>query len=193
MLNAEFVEKLRAGDLASYKQVFDIYYKDLLKYANRFLNDIESSRDLVQEVYCYMWEKRSTLSIESSLDSYLFRAVRNACINQIKRNKLKANYIQEFMLSVNSEGTFAIERKSGYDNLVEQDLKEMIESIVESLPAQRGNIFKLSRFKGLKNQEIADMYNISVRTVETQIFKALKVFREKLQPILVFLFFLKNF
>lgn len=193
MLNAEFVEKLRAGDLASYKQVFDIYYKDLLKYANRFLNDIESSRDLVQEVYCYMWEKRSTLSIESSLDSYLFRAVRNACINQIKRNKLKVNYIQEFMLRVNSEDTFSIERKSGYDHLVEQDLKEMIESIVESLPAQRGNIFKLSRFKGLKNQEIADMYNISVRTVETQIFKALKVFREKLQPILVFLFFLKNF
>ncbi|MBK7651223.1 MAG: RNA polymerase sigma-70 factor [Flammeovirgaceae bacterium] len=193
MLNAEFVEKLRAGDLASYKQVFDIYYKDLLKYANRFLNDIESSRDLVQEVYCYMWEKRSTLSIESSLDSYLFRAVRNACINQIKRNKLKVNYIQEFMLRVNSEDTFSIERKSGYDHLVEQDLKEMIESIVESLPVQCGNIFKLSRFKGLKNQEIADMYNISVRTVETQIFKAVKVFREKLQHILVFLFFLKNF
>ncbi len=193
MLNAEFVEKLRAGDLASYKQVFDIYYKDLLKYANRFLNDIESSRDLVQEVYCYMWEKRSTLSIESSLDSYLFRAVRNSCINQIKRNKLKVNYIQEFMLRVNSEDTFSIERKSGYDHLVEQDLKEMIESIVESLPVQCGNIFKLSRFKGLKNQEIADMYNISVRTVETQIFKAVKVFREKLQHILVFLFFLKNF
>lgn len=193
MLNAEFVEKLRAGDLASYKQVFDVYYKDLLKYANRFLNDIESSRDLVQEVYCYMWEKRSTLSIESSLDSYLFRAVRNACINQIKRNKLKANYIQEFMLRVNNEDTFSIERKSGYDHLVEQDLSKMIESIVESLPVQCGNIFKLSRFKGLKNQEIADMYNISVRTVETQIFKAVKVFREKLQPILVFLFFLKNF
>jgi len=193
MLDAEFIEKLRAGDMAIYERVFDIYYKDLLKYANRFINDVEISRDLVQEVYCYIWEKRRSLTIETSLDAYLFRAVRNACINQIKRNKLKLNYIQDFLLRVNSEESLYIEKATGYDHLIEQDLSEEIESILASLPTQCGNIFRLSRYKGLKNQEIAQLYDISVRTVETQLFKALKIFREKLQHSLVFLFFLKFF
>lgn len=193
MLDAESIEKLKAGDKAIYKQVFDIYYKDLVKYANKFLNDVESSRDLVQEVFCYIWERRSSMSIESSLNAYLFRAVRNACINQIKRNKFKLNYIQDFLLRVNNEDSLRIEKATGYDNLVEQDLSEQIDSIVASLPTQCRNVFKLSRYKGLKNQEIADLYSISVRTVETQIFKALTIFREKLQNTLVFLLFLKIF
>jgi Sigma-70 region 2 len=70
MVDAEFIKKFRAGDPTIYKQVFDIYYKDLLKYANRFLNDVESSQDLVQEVYCYIWKKRSALNPVHKREDY---------------------------------------------------------------------------------------------------------------------------
>lgn len=94
MLDTEFIKKIRAGDLTIHKQVFDIYYKDLLKYANRFLNDVESSRDLVQEVYYYIWEKRSALAIESSLEAYAILYSGNGIlIENLKITNYKGNGI----------------------------------------------------------------------------------------------------
>jgi len=193
MSDHELLTRLRAGDSRIYKLIFDVHYRNLVKYANRFLNDVECSRDIVQEVFVYLWEKRAVLNIDQALDSYLYRAVHNACINHIKRGKIKSNYIQEFLLRANPDTDRGTQTTGGFERLVEKELSAQIDQILNSLPAQCGNIFKLSRHRGLKNKEIADLYNISTRTVETQIFRALKIFKEKLQNTLIIAMLLKIF
>ena len=179
--------------------MFYDHYKNLVLYAKKFVNETEIARDLVQDVFIYLWDKRNKLNIERSLPSYLFRAVHNACINYLKRESNKEDYIRNFLLRINSDNYSTSAYEDAHELVVQKDLLEQIETIVEGLPEQCRNIFKMSRFKGLKNREIAEIYAISQRTVETQIYRALKVLKESLSPYVslptatLFLIFIKSF
>ena len=80
----EVISKLRKGDKEAFEHLFQENYKNLVLYAKKFVMDTEIARDLVQDIFIYLWEKRQKLTINKSLSSYLFRAVRNACINHLK-------------------------------------------------------------------------------------------------------------
>lgn len=176
------ISSLRLGDKKVYEQLFLDNYKNLVLYAKKFVMETETARDLVQDVFVYLWDKRQKLTIDKSLSSYLFRAVHNACINYLKRESTKENYIKHFLIKLN-EGTYkTAASEDAYELVVHKDLKERIERIIETLPEQCRNIFRMSRFRGMKNKEIAEIYSISPRTVETQIYRALKILKEKLKP-----------
>jgi RNA polymerase sigma-70 factor (ECF subfamily) len=178
------ISKLRKGDKKAYEQLFLDNYKNLVLYAKKFVMETETARDLVQDVFIYLWDKREKLNIDKSLSSYLFRAVHNACINYLKREATKENYIKQFLINLN-EGTYKTSASDdAYELVVHKDLSERIEWIIETLPEQCRNIFRMSRFRGMKNKEIAEIYSISPRTVETQIYRALKVLKENLKPYL---------
>lgn len=177
----EILKGLRRGDLKSFQFLFDEHYKGLVSYARRFMPDADVSRDIVQDVFAYIWEKRNTLLISRSFQSYLYRAVHNACINYLKKEENKGNYVKEFLLKVHANAETDYDGRDGYTALIEKDLSEKINSAIDELPDQCRNIFKLSRFKGLKNKEIADIYSISTRTVETQIYRAMKVMKDRLK------------
>jgi RNA polymerase sigma-70 factor (ECF subfamily) len=179
---SELIEKLRDGDRNTYVRLFKENYKNLVLYAKKFVLDTEIARDLVQDVFIYLWDRRRQLNIERSIDSYLYRAVHNASVNHLKRESTKANYIKQFLLNLNGDTYATSTSEDVYEITVHNDLLTRIESIIESLPEQCRNIFRMSRFKGLKNKEIAEIYSISPRTVETQIYRALKVLKEKLSP-----------
>lgn len=179
----EIGERLRDGDLKTFKQVFFEYNRGMTAYALKFVEDIETARDLVQDVFFYIWDKREALTIDRSIKSYLFRAVHNACINFLKKEEHKNKYGRELLLTFfgklpenNSD--------NAYQLLLAKDISREIDVIVEKLPKQCRNIFKLSRFKGLKNREIAEIYSISTRTVETQIYRALKALKAGLKHYL---------
>lgn len=179
------LSRLKKGSREVYAQLFHKHYKNLVLYAQKFVMDTEVARDLAQDVFIFLWEKRETLHIERSLDAYLFRAVHNSAINYLKRESNKTQYIKKFILSFNEQKRYAHASANAHEQLVFKDLSEKIETVVESLPEQCRNIFKMSRFKGMKNKEIAEIYNISPRTVETQIYRALKVLKENLVPFMV--------
>lgn len=182
----EVISNLRKGDKETFEQLFHENYKNLVLYAKKFVMDTEIARDLVQDIFIYLWEKRQKLTINKSLSSYLFRAVRNASINHLKRESNKENYVKEFLINLNAGSYKTSASEDVHELVVHKDLSERIETIIETLPEQCRNIFKMSRFRGMKNKEIAEIYSISPRTVETQIYRALKVLKENLSPYLTF-------
>ena len=180
----EIISNLRKGDKETFEQLFQENYKNLVLYAKKFVMDTEIARDLVQDIFVYLWEKRQKLTINKSLSSYLFRAVRNASINYLKRESTKENYVKDFLINLNEGSYKTSAREDAHELVVHKDLSKNIETIIETLPEQCRNIFKMSRFRGMKNKEIAEIYAISPRTVETQIYRALKVLKENLRPYL---------
>ena len=178
----DLIQGLQCGDKDIFECIFEENYKNLVLYAKKFVIETETARDLVQDVFIYLWDKREKLTIDKSLSSYLFRAVHNSCINHLKRESTKDNYVRKFLLRINHEMQPARKEENVHEILVHKDLSERIEVIIEGLPEQCKNIFRMSRYRGLKNKEIAEIYSISPRTVETQIYRALKILKEKLSP-----------
>jgi RNA polymerase sigma-70 factor (ECF subfamily) len=177
----DLVDGLRSGNLEAFHFLFEKHYKGMVAYGMRILQDMEIARDVVQDVFYYIWDKKDTLVITRSIDSYLFRSVHNACINHMKREETRDNYTREFLAGVHDGYDYRASPNGGLDYLSEKNLNAEIEKAIEELPEQCRKIFRLSRFKGLRNKEIADIYAISTRTVETQIYRALKVLRKKLR------------
>ncbi len=164
---------LKAGDEAVFKLLFDKYYRPLVVFANRILTDPDLSRSVVQDVFVMLFEKRSEINIHTSLSSHLFQTVRNRCLNVLKHNKMKREHHQRIFDSGN-------EAEQPFETLEYTELEQCIEKAISGLPDQCRKIFRLSRHDGVTNQEIADQLEISKRTVETQISKALKRIREDL-------------
>lgn len=170
------INRLRKGEEAAYEMLFKEYYKVLTIFANKYIKDIETSKELVQELFVHLYERRETLEINSSLKSYLFRSVHNRCINFINAQKIRDKYAEH----VNYTNNLAQNSLEEEVNLSE--LENALHKAIAELPPKCQAIFKLNRFEGLSNVEIADKLTLSKRTVETQISKALKILRLKLEP-----------
>lgn len=180
----ELFEKIKNGNEKAFEILFHRYYCHLCAYASKILNDSISAEEIVQDFFVKLWEKRTVLSIETSIANYFFRSIKNLCINQIKHDKIKQEYSNKVMLQ--SEKNFV------HDNyFTEIDLAEKIDASINSLPKKRREIFKLSREDGLKYREIAEKLNISIKTVETQMGLAIKTLHDKLKnyTALILLFF----
>ena len=166
-------------DEPQFEKIFKTYFQQLSYYANTFLKDLENSKEIVHDVFVNLWERRETIDTSKPVKAYLYTSVHNRCLNYIRDHK-KFNYSIERIEDLNPE---AILEDS--DNLITDEIKDKIAKTLELLPERARTIFELSRFEGLKYQEIADKLNISVKTVETNMSKALKLFRENLKEYLV--------
>lgn len=175
--NQKLAKQIQQGDIRAYELLFKAHYQALCNFANTYLNNIAESEDLVQEVFVKIWDKRHDLDITSSIKAYLFQAVKNACFNHIKhqkvKNKHKEHLIHQSDSSIDSN-----------DQLETKQLSILIEEAIEKMPEKRREIFYLSRHEGLKYQEIAEKLNISIKTVETQMGLALKHLRNELKSYL---------
>ena len=176
-VDSEFLARqLKNGEESAYEMLFKEYYRILVIFASRYLHDIESSKELVQELFVSIYEKRNKIEINSSLKSYLFRSVHNRAINQLSSQKTKNKYAEHFSRT-------ALRSENSIENEMNKtELEHAIFRAIGDLPPKCRDIFKLNRFEGLSNSEIAEKLQISKRTVETQISKALKILRVKLEP-----------
>ena len=179
LTDSEVVEAIRQGNERVFEQVFRKHYASLCHYANSFLKDQDDAEEVVQNVFCTWWEKRVFLDINISLKSYLYRAVHNHCLNRIKHLKIQDTYRQH-----NAE-VLEQTQVSATEHLEHSDLENRLRKAIERLPEQCRLIFRLSRFEELKYAEIADQLGISVKTVENQIGKALKILRVQLADFLM--------
>jgi RNA polymerase sigma-70 factor, ECF subfamily len=171
-------EKIKTGDEKAFETIFRHYYPHLCLYATQLLKNDSAAEEIVQELFLRVWEKRKETEIETSLKNYLFRAVKNHCLNYIKHNKIKRNYSQKILAETESV--------TPSDNFETQtELFQKIEESIAELPEKRQEIFRLNRQEGLKYREIADKLNISIKTVETQMGLAIKTLREKLRDFLL--------
>ncbi|UII32741.1 RNA polymerase sigma-70 factor [Fulvivirga ulvae] len=166
--------QIRSGDVQAFEGLFRRHYAGMCGYALRYVEGSALAEEMVQDVFLGFWEKRLTLEITGSVEAYLYRSVRNACLNHIKHAKVKHRYAESHI------STVVEEENRVSDKVVELELHERIETCVNQLPPERKKIFKMSREEGLKYKEIAGQLGLSVKTVEAQMGKALKFLRENL-------------
>jgi len=175
------IEGLKSGDKLVFEEVYRSYYIPLCYYCLRYVEKIEDSEEIVQELFLKLWEKHEELEINSSVNAYLYRAIQNYALNFLNKKKTQDKYhvIQGKQLYESHD--------NGLIKLEENELQAILKKAILKLPEKRRMIFELSRFDGLKYGKIASQLSISVKTVETQMTKALKYLRVVLKdyaPIL---------
>lgn len=174
MNGEEILTGLQSGNEECYRDLFMEYYPQLTVFAKKYVNDLDIARDVVQDMFVWLYESRDSLKSIRLLKPYLFQSVKNRCLNYLKTKKIHQKH-EAVILSTQSNAEFDVESK-----MAEVELEEKIFKVVSDLPERCQLIFRMSRVEGKKNSEIAKDLNISIRTVETQISKALKVLRAEL-------------
>lgn len=161
----------------STKQAFEALFRDhygsLVGYALRMTKDQDLAEDLVQQMFVTLWEKREETNVSTNIKSYLLRSVHNHCLNHFKHIKVRAAHAEEAIYQSNEADSA--------DLLELAELQSRVDGLVAELPEQCQRIFLLSRKEGKKYKEIAEELNISVKTVENQMGKALRIMREGLR------------
>ncbi|WP_343703212.1 RNA polymerase sigma-70 factor [Chitinophaga sp.] len=169
---------LQVDNELAFEGIFRKYFIPLTGFANGYMDDTEQAKDIVQAVLLNIWEQRDSLRIHTALKPYLFNAVRNSCLNELKKSKARqkrlAGLLTETSDEVNSRMEYA-------------ELRQQIYAAIQKLPEECRRVFVLSRFEKLKYSEIASRLGISVKTVEAQISKALRVLRVQLAGALLLL------
>jgi RNA polymerase sigma-70 factor, ECF subfamily len=181
-LNTNTTTLLTKRDDTAFEMVFKTYFKRLHSYAFTILKNNTEAEDIVQKVFVKLWEKdEDPYSLPGSLNAYLYRAVHNESLNYLKHQRVKASHQLHVAYSMKN-ATEQPARK-----IFTSELEQKIQAALNQLPEQCRTIFQMSRFDELKYREIADMLDISVKTVENQMGKALKLLRIRLAEFLIFL------
>lgn len=162
----------------AFERLFKEHFKALHAYARVMLRDDDLAEEMVQNIFLRLWERRELLNVQTSVKAYLYKMVHNDCLNYFKHNKTKAKY--ENYASYTMEG----KTNSAAHKLELGELEHHIAEALNDLPQQCRTIFQMSRFEELKYKEIASHLGISVKTVENQMGKALKIMRVKLADFL---------
>lgn len=181
------LEALQKGEEKAFVYLFDRYYEGLLNYAGRIVRETELAHDLVLETFCKLYEDHANLNVHLSVKSYLYKSVYNSCLNEIKHQKVVRNYADREVLDFYfSEIVQAPEAELTLQN---EDIRKALEEAISKLPERCREVFVLSKVEELSNKEIAEKLNISVKTVEVQMTKALSRLREELEWVLCIIFF----
>lgn len=174
------------GNPAVFDYFFDKYYQGLCVYAYRMLKSNSEAEDLVQDFFVRILENRTNIFIGTSVKSYFIRSIHNRCLDNLAHQKVKINH-EQFRLKMMSE-----EGLQEYP-LLDSELTQQIEKAIQNLPSGIRETFRLNRFEGLSYQQIATLENISVKTVEYRMSKALAILRKDLGDYLLLLLFATRF
>lgn len=164
----------------SFEKLFRSLFPSLMTFAKKILVDEDDAREVVHQVFISVWEKRQEIDLSQSLKSYLFTSVHNRSLNVIRdRKKFSSAEVPD------------VAGEWDVSSVIESmELEDKIMEVLSALPEKCREVFELSRFDGLKYSEIAERLHISVKTVENQMSKALKILREKLAKYLSILLWL---
>jgi RNA polymerase sigma-70 factor, ECF subfamily len=188
------VQKLQKGDENTFISLFKEYYVGLCAYSRRYVGRKDIAEEIVSETFFNIWENRKTIEIHSSVKAYLFQAVANNSLSHLRKLS-KEEKIEDYFSGTDSEniGFFEIAENRADQSLLTQELTSRIEDAIKQLPPQQQTAFRLKRYEGKKNKEIADEMGIAVKTVEMHLSKAMLSMRNNLKDylpaFLLFIFF----
>ena len=167
-------KKIQRGDKKAFEYLFKSLYEELVCYAYKFMKDKDMSEEIVQDVFFKIWMKKNEIVISQNIKSYIYSALKNRCLVIIRHHKVRNEY-SRYQKSKGQTFVNDVENK-----LESNEIENIIEKTLNSLPARMRKIFILNRYEGMKYKEIAEHLSISIKTVEANVSKALKVFRENL-------------
>ena len=174
----EILDLLRNNSDQAVEVLFKTHYTYLCKVAYRIIPEANTVEDLVQDVFMEIWRKKDDLNINTSIKAYLRKSVVNKALNHIRSQKMKFDEDERALEEHDS-------RQNISENLEAGELQKIINNAIESLPEKCRIVFSLSRFEELSYQEISEKLNISKKTVENQISKALRILRKEVNPYLM--------
>ncbi len=169
-----------------FHKLYEAYFNKLIFHALRFVNDKAEAEDIVADVFADLWHKFPTLDHNAGMVAYLYRAVSTRALNVLRHRNVAAVRI-EMLESINEKRMDFIDKTNLEDTINSREIKEGIRSALADLPEKCREVFILSYINGLKSKEIADAMEISVRTVDAHIYKALRILRDKLKYLLIFI------
>jgi RNA polymerase sigma-70 factor (ECF subfamily) len=179
----EILQNIIAGDKLSFEKVYRFYYPRLNYFARQYLLDTEASRNIVQDVFTELWDKRNTLQNDTNLNAWLFTVTKNKSLKIISHLKSQQNYksyVRGRQLDVNYNSLADFDTS----NFIFEELQTRIESALEKLSPACRKVFEMSRFEDKKSREIAEELNLSIKTIEAHISKALRSLKTDLKDYL---------
>lgn len=173
-----WIEQIQSGDEEAFREMFHAYYPRLCRFAAEYVDSPDWARDLVQDVFLKIWERRSDWAVRRSLKAYLYRAVRNRALNQVRKNDTRHEFEDD--LEYTSEGS---DQRTAAEAVHADRLSEEVDEAISELPARRRMAFLLHRRHGFTYKEVALIMDITPKTVENQIGRALKTLREQVDHL----------
>lgn len=159
---------LKKGDYDAFKVLFKKYYQNLCYFSLSIVKEKQFAEEVVSDVFINVWEKKDKLEIKIKVKPYLYAAVRNRSLNFLKSNQLHSERLDSV-----DQIALAMLNKTD-DNLHYEELKQLVDNLIDTLPEKRKLIFRMNRFDELSTDEIAEVLSISVSTVRNQLLKAVK-------------------
>jgi RNA polymerase sigma-70 factor, ECF subfamily len=168
------LDRLRRSDETALNQLFESYYRYLFKIAHSMLRDTDAAKDCVQEVFLRFWQKREEIEVKTTLKGYLQRSIINESLAFLRKQKTFSQ--------PEAQAALTDPAHSPLEHLESDSLAVLVQAAIERLPEQCRLIFRLSRNQDMTYREIAEHLNLSPKTVENQIGKALRQLRADLAP-----------
>lgn len=170
------LSRIKKGDVKAYEKLFRTYYEPLCYYADSFLNDMDNSEEIVQNLFYVFWKDRENIQILLSVKSYLYQAVQNRAFDYIKHLHIRSVYCEKVC-----NGEFDTSSVLPDEELEYKELEKTLAVLLKRLPDRQRKVFCMNRFKGQKYSEIADELSVSIKTVEADISKVLVFLRKELK------------
>ena len=168
------IARLADGDTSAITAIVEAYYNDLVMFAYTFTKNSSDAEEIVQEVFFRFLEKSSELKLHGSMKSYLLKSVQNHCLDEIRRRKVREQFAGDLE-------TDMLYNNDTEDYILYTDLQHHLDRLLAQMPEEVAQTFRMNRFDGLKYHEIAQQLNVSVRTVESRISKALRILHQALK------------
>ena len=182
----EIIEQLKDGSKDAFRLMFDEVGPKIYAFALSYLKNEFEAEELLQEVFLKLWEVRSSLDSSRNLKSFLFKICINLIYDFIRRKNIEQVYLDYSEKNNPSSGD------NTWHEVIYNDMLNNLQQLIAAMPEQRQRIFRLSKEDGLSNEEIADRLNLSKRTVENQLYRAVSFLKEKINtgsiPALFFFF-----
>lgn len=180
-----FYTRIQQGDVAAFEQLYREYHPRAYAFCKSILHDSDKAKDVVQESFAVFWERRADIAATEAMSAYLFRIVRNGCLRQLRRDALRHNFTNIDSVALGElELCYHTEEQNILNDLYFRDLSERYQEALGKLPKQCRTIFCMNRNHGMRSEEIAGALNLSVRTVENQLYRGLKMIKRLMRDYL---------
>ena len=181
MCDEELLCLFQGGNEAAFELLYNRYWEQMLTIAYYRVGCLETAKELVQDVFANLWQRREKLAIRTTFATYLSSAMRYAVLDYIRSQAVKEKYVTAIKKTVQGANNTTLE------SIEYQELTQVLNQEISKLPIKCQTVFKLSRIDHHSNKEIAEQLKISPKTVENHLTKALKVLRINLQEFMIFL------
>lgn len=170
----QVVEQLRAGEKEAFRYLFDTYGSRIYAFGLSYLKNKSDAEELLQEVFLKLWEIKNDLDSAKSVKSLLFKICINLIYDQVRRKNVQQAYLNYSGIN------HATSSENTWDEVIYEDTNRNLQRLIASIPEQRQRIFRMSKEQGLSNEEIAGQLNLSQRTVENQLYRAINFLKNQL-------------